>query len=330
MEEVKKEVQINSKEVQKDTLLDIILVSIQAGKTTKQIKSDLKISKQKLQYYLDKLKSQNKIQKIGYGVWQQVQTAVGRSVRGHGFLWHIKLPKEINIWEQILTKKNIKFKKINNGSTFEIYFKENRVWISKNSILIYDIKSYFGFNAVDSKKYAMVELQSYLIELQAKLGIDFKVKGNFVLKTSRQHYALVRNSLAMQCRKDGTKINVYNERGLWFTIDNSFNLEEAETVHKDTALVDNLGVQKFFNEHKETGWEVSPKFILNGFNQLTNNLNMYAENMVSHVKAVQDLGNSAEANAKSVELLSDVILQLKEQVISLTEEISRLKNGTKV
>lgn len=322
MEEVKKEV----KEVQNGSLLNIVFLSIKAGKTTKQICSDLHISKQKLQYYLDKLKSQNKIQKLGYGVWQTSLYLVDNSVRLHGLMWHLKLPKEVRVWEQILEKKRINFKRINNNKNFEIIFKENRVRLSSKSIIIYDIKSYFGFNAVDSKKYAMSELQSFLNELQAKLGIELTYKGSYIIKTSRQHYALIRNSLAMQCRKDGTKINVYNERGLWFTIDNSYNLEEAETVHPNTALVDNLGVQKFFNEHKETKWEVTPKWTLEAIGGLTKNQEMYAQNIESHIKAVQSLGHSAEANAMSVEMLSDVVKQLKDEIVNLRSEIGNLKN----
>lgn len=268
-EEVKKEVKTSKKEVKNESLLDIVFLSIQAGKTIPQISKDLNISKQKLQYYVNKLKNLNQIQKIGYGVWQTSKNTVANSVRLHGLMWHLRLPKEVIIWEEILNKRNVKFTKINKGNTLQIFFKENKIWISKNSIIIYDIKSYFGFNAVDSKKYAMFSLQSFLNELQAKLGINLQNQGNYVVKTSRQHYALVRNALAMQCKKDGTKINVYNERGLWFTIDNSFNLNEAETVHPQTALIDNLGVQKFFNENKETKWEWTPKVIAENFGKIS-------------------------------------------------------------
>jgi hypothetical protein len=292
MQEVKKEV----KEVKNSSLLDIVFASLEAGKTTKQICKDLSISKQKLQYYLGKLKSENRIQKLGYGVWQTSKNTVANSVRGHGFMWHIKLPKEILIWENILNNKNISYRKLNKDRTIQFYFKENKVWLSRSSIIIYDIKSYFGFNALDSKKFAMYELQTFLNQLQAKLGIDFQFNGKYIIKTSRQHYALIRNSLAIQCRKDGKKINVYNERGLWFTIDNSFNLEEAETVHPDTALIDNLGVQKYFNEHKETKWEWTPKTIGNSIGQmlevqkgLLENQQMHSHNIIKHQKVLDEM-----------------------------------------
>jgi hypothetical protein len=221
-------------------------------------------------------------------------------------MWHLKLPKEILIWKDILTKRNISFQEINKGSTLQVYFRENKVWISKKSIIIYDIKSYFGFNAIDSKKFAFDSLKSFLNELQAKLGINLQYNGNYIVKTSRQHYALVKNSLAIQCRKDGTKINVYNERGLWFTIDNSFNLEEAETLHPETALVDSLGVQRYFNEHKELKWEMTPKRTLDMITQVTQNQLMFNQNFESHVEAIRTLSQTVKELREEIKNLKNV------------------------
>jgi hypothetical protein len=306
-----KEVKINQKEVQKDVLLDIVFLSIKANKSTKQICNDLKISKQNLQYYLDKLKKRGDIQKLGYGVWQTSKNTVANSVRGHGFMWHIKLPKEVKVWDKILENKKINYKLINKNNTFQFYFKENKIWLSKNSLIVYDIKSYFGFNAVDSRKFAMSELRLFLDELQNKLGINIQINNNYILKVSRQHYALVKNALAIQCQKDGKKINVYNERGLWFTIDNSFNLQEAETVHPETSLIDNLGIQKYFNELKETKYQVTPNFILNTMNGIQQNQLIFAENMQSHIKAIQDLGSAVKELTNQVKILTEENMKLR-------------------
>lgn len=51
---------------------------------------------------------------------------------------------------------------------------------------------------------------------------------------------------------------------------------------------------------------------------------MFNKNFESHVESIKSLGNSAEANSKTVELLADVIKDLKDEVINLREEISRL------
>jgi Mn-dependent DtxR family transcriptional regulator len=288
MKEVK-EVKTFKKEVKKDVLLNIIFVSLKAGKTTKQIRKELNISKQKLQYYLNKLKSENKIKKIGYGVWQTSKDTVGSSCRGHGFMWHLKLPQEIKVWSKILEQKKIPYKLINTGHTYQIYLNNIKLWLSKNSIVIYDIGSYFGYNAVESRKLGFFALRRLLIKLESKLGIRLTKKGQFIIKPSRQHYSLIKNCLAVQCNESGEKINVYNEKGIWFTIDNSFNLEEAETIHPKTALTDSLGIQKYFNEHKETHFEVTPKFVLESLGKMIQVQQMNADNIIKHQKVLDEM-----------------------------------------
>ena len=304
---------MGDKEVKKRYLLNLVFASIKAGKKSNQIIKELSISKQRLQYYLDKLRLANKIKKIGYGVWQTSKDEVGNSIRGHGFLWHIKLPTPIKNWKEILINKKIDFKEINKGNTLQAYFRDNKLWISRKSIVIFDIESYFSSNAVESKKLAIFKLREYLLSLQQRLGVNLQNKGNFILKTSRQHYALVKNCLAIQCNKEGKKINVYNEKGLWFIIDNSFNFEEAETINKDTAISDSLGIQKYFNEHKETNFQVTPKFILEAINGVTKNQVMFNQNFESHVEAIKKLGDS--------------VIELTNQVKILQEENRRLRDA---
>lgn len=309
--EVKKEVKTTvTKEVKKDVLLDLVFLALESGKSTKQICKELNISKQNLQYYLGKLKLQNRIRKLGYGVWQTSTNGGGRSVRGHGFMWHIRLPFEVTKWDKILSNKGIQYTLINQDRTYQFYFKDNKLWASRKSLVIFDIKSYFGFNAIESKKNAFFNINEFLGHLQEKLGVVL-VKDKIEIKTAREHYALVKNSLAMQCKKDGTKINVYNEKGLWFVIDNSFNLDEAETVQKESALIDNLGVQKFFNDQKQTKWEVTPTWTKRRLGEclelvydVTKNQAMFNENFVSHVEAIKTLSEAVKQLQEEVKKLN--------------------------
>ena len=306
-----------NKEVKKRVLLDIIFTQLDKGKSPKEICKDLNISKQSLQYYLSKLKSNGYIKKIGYGVWQTSKNRVASLTRGHAFMWHLRLPKEIKVWDKILTKKKIPFKSINNNHTHQIYFRDNKIWLSKNSIVIYDINSYFGINAVYSKKLAFFALRSLLNSLQGALGVNLQTNSQYIVKTSRQHYALVKNCMAMQYDKEGKKLNVYNDKGLWFTIDSSYNLSEAETVHPETSLVDSLGIQKYFNEHKETKFQVTPKFLLKVMNGIQQNQLQFAENMTSHVGAVQTLGKEVRGLGRAISKVirenKDLKLKLKNQ-----------------
>src|SRR4030043_1688677 len=94
---------------------------IKEGKNPSQISKDLSISKQKGNYYIRRLKKEGLIVKIGYGVWevrQEVKTHLKhttplnkKSVRGHAFIWTIKIPEKLDInWIERLNKLGIDYK----------------------------------------------------------------------------------------------------------------------------------------------------------------------------------------------------------------------------
>lgn len=65
------------------------------------------------------------------------------------------------------------------------------------------------------------------------------------------HYSEIGNELSQECLKTGQKVRVFSrdDGKLWFLIDNSFNLEEAETVHPESSQNDMEAViQPFFDD----------------------------------------------------------------------------------
>lgn len=276
-------------------LLDIFNL-ISQGKNQHIISQELNISKQRVNYYFTKLKQQNSIQKKGYGVWEvktsQTLPQVAKT-RGHAFMWKIRLPKEIigHNFKSLLDRKQVKYRLIGISKTPSILIKGKKVWLGKKNIIIYDLESYIGINAIDTRKYAVSRLLEVLKTLEKQLELNFKP---YEFQVARHHYSLIKNCLAIQCNKSGQKIEVYNSKGYWFIIDNSFNLNEAETIHPETALIDSIGIQKYFNEHKDTKFEVTPKFVLNMMNGIQQNQLTFAENMESHIEAIQNLSKQVK------------------------------------
>jgi len=88
---------------------------------------------------------------------------------------------------------------------------------------------------------------------------------------------------------------------------------ELETVGKK-AFQTNIPMQKWWNDNKKHKFEVTPSLLLENINQVTQNQKMFNQNFESHVKSIKQLGNSADSNAKAIELLSDCILELKEEL----------------
>ncbi len=301
-----------------------VLELIRDNHSLTYISSELKISKQNLNYYTKPLKIDGIIKNIGKGVWEvneeklkdysignigkivkkssavanshlQSKVFTTDSVRGHAFQFTLKIPKLRN-WNkrrEYLGKKDIKYKEV--GSNWQgerILINNFKVWLTPISIVVYfpNFKSFMGETAKDTKNYAIYEFKRIISKVEALLRVSFRIRNNYKFKVSRQHYALIKNSLARQYDKEGNKLFCYTEQGLWFIIDNSYNLHEAETVNGSTALTDNEKVQNWFNGLKET--PITPKEILQMQYNSTKQQEYYAENIKAHTGSIIKLEKS--------------------------------------
>ena len=302
-----------------------VLQLLQAGSRPSQIAQELNISKQALQYYLNHLKRAGVALKLGYGVWEVLDEPLKRSknssqdtsdktppfftssftslqsklqpdsVRAHALIITVRVPKNLRNWNndaraRYLTKHELDFMPLHiSGGGQRIVFKGRKVWLTNPSVVIFDRSSYFAATSKESKQLALYKLFQLVQQLERALQADFTERAGrqYRFKVSRQHYALVKNALAEQYDAEGKKLQVRTTSGLWFVIDNSFNLHEAETVHAETADIDNQKVQDFFNSLKEH--PLTTDFILHVMNGIQQNQVLFAENIHSHIRAIQDL-----------------------------------------
>jgi len=282
-------------------------------KNNKNVVVELNISKQRLCYYRRELKElgflekENRIWKVLKSKRIDLEHALNwkdKKIRGHAFIWKVKSNRDYD-WKMILERKNIKYNLVR-GLIPRIFIKNKKVWLGKESITIYETKSFYGKNAIQSRKYAVFELQEVIRELKRKLGIEFK----YFFKPVREHFGMIKNELARQCNKNGEKIIVRDTLdGEWLWIDDSTGmLGELETGGKGftkdrTAL--NMGVQKWYNDMKKTNFEVTPSFLMKSIQGVTQNQVMFDKNFQSHLQVIKQLG---------------------EAVDRLTEEVSKLKS----
>lgn len=333
MENKKEESNMQEKEVSKQpwgSLSDLfILECLKKGQNPSQISRQFSINKKSLQYHLSSLKRAGKIIKKGYGVWEvsedQARKEVSKStqvtpqqlakhsdffkpdqVRGHAFVFRFELPKELRNWErreELLKHAGIQFKPLKIfGGGQQIIFKDRKVWLTDKSIIIYEPESFIAELAKESQSKALDHFMQLLKGLERHLQANFEIhRSRF--KVSRQHYALIKNALAKQYDQEGKKLECfYPGEGLWFLIDNSFNLHEAETVHPKSAVPDNKKVQDFFNGIKQyEGF--TPQFLTESIGQVTNSQVMFAQNMESHIKAIQELGQGVKELREEVKKL---------------------------
>lgn len=281
MEEVKRDI---------SDLNLLVLNLLKKGLNPSKIFKELNLKKQTLQYYLTNLKKKGIIQKKGYGVWEvkdfnsNTLNLKPKLIRGHAFIWTIKLPLETRGWEERLNRLKIPYKLIR-GQTPRIYLGKKKVWLGKKTITLYEPNSFYGQNAIESRKYAVFTLLEDLKSLEKKL--QFKL-GNYVFSPSREHFALIKNDLAKQCNKEGDKIVVRDYNGDWLWVDASDGIGELETGNHN-ALVNNMGVQKWWNDMKQTKFEVTPSFILNSLGQMIQVQQMNADNIVKHQKVLDEM-----------------------------------------
>jgi DNA-binding transcriptional ArsR family regulator len=311
---------------------------LKAGLRPSKICKQFGLKKTTIQYHLSMLKQAGLIEKIGYGVWEIIKEFEKKEVqkttrvtsrqlgvnlnlfkqdrvRGHAFQFKINLP-ELRNWknrEKLFLKKDIKFEPliiggINRGQKLE--FKGRKIWLTNKSIVIYEKSSYLADTSKESQERAIQDMLALMKSLEKHLLANFKTGRYYKFRVSRQHYSLVKNALAQQYDKEGNKLQVYNEDGLWFLIDNSYNLHEAETVHPKTSVDDNKKVQDYFNGIKKFE-NYTPQFVVNSMQGIQNNQLVFTQNIESHIKAIQDISSATQ--------------MLKEEVVKLRKTIA--KNG---
>lgn len=305
-----------------------ILLGIKGFSYPTKIANSLGISKQQLNYYIATLKRAGCIKKISQGAWIYIKdfdekrvkkskkVNLGSSpqprpflnkddVRGHAFMFHLKIPK-ISNWNNrktYLDKHNIKYDPLKYGQ--RIIVKGRIVHLFNTSIIIYDRESYISELARETKSLAIYNFMSLITTIENILKTSFEIRKKYQFKVCREHYALMKNCMARQYNKEGKKLEVYNYKGLWMLIDNSFNLNELETIKNretvpEQAVSDNEGVQKYFNSHKNTNFKVTPEFILKAINGITQNQLYFDNNMQSHLDVLNKLNYAIDELRKEI------------------------------
>ena len=251
------------------------------------------------------------------------------SVRAHAFVFTVAISPHLRNWNnerraKYLTHHNVSFMELNiGGGGQRIIFQGRKVWLTNRSVVIYDRSSYLAETSSEAKSYAISKLLSLIKGLERLLHADFTERAGrqYRFKVSRQHYALVKNALAKQYDAEGKKLQVYTDKGLWFLIDNSFNLHEAETVG-ETADADNKKVQDFFNSLKE--YPIRSDQLLLMIQGVTENQQLFAANYRTHLKVLGDLGKGVNLlTARIEELKGFKRLDVGQRTLEIVEEKER-------
>jgi len=292
------------------SILNLLKVSTNLSK----IQKELSISKQQLNYYLRQLKQDGYIVKKDKGWYEVTDKSKNMTkydklldkdiVRGHAYVWSIKLPQEIKGWNkriQILKKKEINFNLVGAlKTTPRIKVLGRKVWLCNNHLRIFDKpkESYYGKDAVESKNTSMNEIKLIVGALERKLGVSLNPVG---ISFQKEHYALIKNDLAIEENRKGNIIRISDDKGEWLLIDDS--LEEGgelETTGKK-ALQTNVPMQKWWNDNKKQEFKVTPSFVLESLGGLLQTQQMNAHNIVKHQKVLDEMLKTLKMIQKSLD-----------------------------
>ena len=295
-----------------------LIIELRKSTNLSKLIKKFSLSKQQLNYHLRKLVSFGIIEKKGRG-WYEVidqskkltkydNSLVKDSVRGHAYVWKIYVPEKIQDWHkrtEIIKRKGMNYKLVGaKENTPRIKVLGRKVWLCNDHIRIFDKKgeSYYGDNAIESRKKSLGKMIEIVRSLENKLGFIFKpLKFSF----QKEHYALIKNDLAIEHNTKGEIMRISDGDGEWLLIDDSLGEGgELENIGKK-ALSTNMPMQKWWNNHKETGFKLTPDYVMNAINRVTENQNYYAENIKSHVETLQKIGSSVEELTKVIKELKD-------------------------
>ena len=149
-------------------------------------------------------------------------------IRLHGQEFNVRILYQDHKYEKIKKKTNL------------IDIDGNTIKLNEKSIEIYCGHSFY---ANDSNK-ATYKSMNYLSRLFRKIEHDLKIVISKPraqnVKIVNHHYAEINNEIAKEFNVNKEKLHIYckNDGKLWLTIDNSFNLNEIETQHPETAQPD--------------------------------------------------------------------------------------------
>lgn len=145
---------------------------------------------------------------------------------------------------------------------------------------------------------SMIYWDSFFRKVEEKLGI-LLIKPGHIINQVNAHYAEVGNELAVQAVKERQKIQLKapEDGRVWGIVDASLGSAEFETLHPRTALQDMQEVvQPFFNDlrsyYAQTGQMLIMTDMLKGLGQMAATAKVMDSNMMSHIGAVQELGQA--------------------------------------
>jgi len=181
-----------------------------------------------------------------------------------------------------------------------------------NKIEVWGLKSFYGRDEQQAFRESIHYYERLFRRIESECKILLiKPKYNNI-RMVKCHFAEVNNEMAHDIETTGEKLHVYaREDGkLWFIIDNSFNLHEAETQHRYTGKRDMSRVRKQLNDWREK----NPPTL----SELANNIQVIQEQLILLAKENRETAAGVKC---IIELLKPTANQASNNNMTMPEYI---------
>jgi len=274
---------------------------------------------------LNKLKSRGLVEDIT-PIWKIVNGQVNfcHSLLGnnkifelHNLSYILKLIKVPDWWNKrkprLSRLKGWNFKHIAFGKGGSNPYQQliNENWVIQTypeSIILIARKRYYSNNPFEAITEAINDVVDIIAYLEERLKFRLFPNEIPILEIRNNDFLRIKDYLAEHCKKQGKRflVEIDKNRKVWVDYSEPFGKEAnypegQEILEKVTK--DYLLKKPMLNSELQMAIQ-----------QVTQNQLMFNQNFETHVKAVRQLGNNADANTKSIELLADTILDLKEEI----------------
>lgn len=221
---------------------DVLILLTNEFLTTKQIAIRRKCTERRIQKIIQSLKEKGR---YSHTVRKNLSTCehanISSSFNGirlHGQELHINILYKDDRYKKRLETCNL------------INIDGNSIRLFRDAIEIYLVKDFYADDVQKATAQSMAYIQRLLTIAENDLKLILVKPRAENIKLVNAHYAEIHNEIAKDLNVKAEKLRIYaNDDGkLWFLIDNSFNLHEAEALHPETSKHDMEKVKAQFND----------------------------------------------------------------------------------
>jgi biotin operon repressor/transposase len=167
---------------------------------------------------------------------------------------------------------------------------DNTIQVNKQNLEVYSNKDFFGDTPSEAYKLSMDYFFNLFHRIEDRLRVLLVKDGYLNIKEVRSHYSEINNELAIDNHKRGEKLTITGEdKKQWLKTDNSFNMNELETVHPELSKEDMEKIKPFFNDLRKNPMTLS---------QISNILKNMAEQNLETARGLGAVVNLLGINLK--------------------------------